>query len=202
MWVQTLLVVGRLVEQDHVRVTEEGLSQQHLHLDARVGVPHELLVQRHVHPEALEYARCVALGLPAAELGKLLLELGGADAVLVIEVGLLIERVLFFAALVETHVSHDNGVEHRVIVVQALVLLEHRHAPLGVEHDAAAGGLQLAGEDLDKGGFARAVCADDAVAVAGRELQVHARKEHGRPELDGEIVDRKHSGLLCCLPSS
>ena len=67
-------VVGRLVQQDHVRMAEEGLGQQHLDLDAGVGVAHEVLVQRHVHAETLENAARVALGLPAAELGKLLLQ--------------------------------------------------------------------------------------------------------------------------------
>ena len=155
-------------------MAEEGLGQQDLHLEAGVHVPHKLSVQAHVHAEALEDAARVALGLPAAELGKFLLQLGGADAVLVIEVGLFIERVLLPAAGIEAGVAHDDGVEHRVIVIEALVLLEDRHALLRVERDAAAGGLKLPGEDLDEGGLARAVCADDAVAVAGGELQVHA----------------------------
>ena len=189
-------VVGRLVEQDHVRVAEESLSQQHLDLDAGVGVAHEISVQRHVHAETLEDAPGVALGLPAAELGEFLLQLGGADPVRVVKVWLFIEGVLLLAAFVEAGIAHDDRVEHGIVVVEALVLLEHRHAALGVEHDAAAGGLELAGENFDKGGLARAVGPDNAVAVARRELQIHAGEEHGRPELDGEIVDCQHSLLL------
>ena len=185
-------VVGRLVEQNHVRVAEEGLGQQYLDLDARVGVPHEVPVQGHVHAEALEDARGVALRLPAAELGKLLLQLRGAQAVVVVEVGLFVDGVLLLPAFVEAGVAHDDGVEHRVVVVEALVLPEDRHAPFGIEHDAAAGGLQLPGEDFDEGGLARAVRADDAVAVARRELEIHAGKQHRRPELNGEIVDCQH----------
>ena len=166
-------VVRRLVEQDDVRLAEERLSQQDLDLEAGVHVAHQRAVELRVHAEALEYAARVALGLPAAQLRELLLELAGADAVLVREVGLLIDGVLLLAALVEAHVAHDDRLEHRVVVVHVLVLLEHGHAGLGVHVDVAAGGVYLAREYLEEGGLARAVGADDAVAVAGRELQVH-----------------------------
>ena len=186
-------VVGRLVQQYHIRVAEEGLGQQHLDLDARVGIPHEAAVQTHVHPQALQDAPGVALGLPAAQLRKLLLQFRRADAVFITEVRLLVDGVLLLAALVKAGISHDDGIQHRELVIQALVLLEHRHAALGIQDHTAACGLQLAGEDLDKCGFAGAVGADDAVAVARGELQVDARKQHARPELHGQIVDSQHS---------
>jgi hypothetical protein len=44
-------------------------------------------------------------------------------------------------------------------------------------NDLAGGGLQIAGEDAQKRGFAGAVGADDAVAVAGSEFQVNMLKK-------------------------
>ena len=167
-------VVGRLVEQDNIRVAEERLREQHLDLEARVYLAHEALVQRGVNAQPLKDAPGVALGLPAAELGELLLKLRGAYAVLIGEIRLIVYRVLLLAAVVEPLVAHDDGVEHGVVVVQALVLLEHRHALLCVERDAAARRFELTGEYLYKGRLTRAVRADDAVAVAGGELQVYA----------------------------
>ncbi len=148
------------------------------------------------HTEPLQDAPGVALTLPATELGVFLLKLGRADAVVVVEIGLFVDRVLLKAALVEARVPHDDGLEHGVLVVETLVLFEHRHAALRIEHDRTRGRLQLAGEDLDEGGFPGAVGADDTVAVPGGKLQVHLGKQHGRPELHGEVVDSKHRRFL------
>ena len=49
-------VVCRLVQQYHVRMTEQCLCQQHLDLQPRVEVLHQRLMQAHVHPEALQDA--------------------------------------------------------------------------------------------------------------------------------------------------
>ena len=173
-------------------MAEERLREQHLYLEARVYLAHKALVQRGVNAQSLKDAPGVALGLPAAELGELLLKLRGTYAVLVGEIRLIVYRAPLFAAVIEPLVAHNDGVEHRVVVVQALVLLEHRHTLLRVERDAAACRFELTGEDLYKGRLARAVCPDDAVAVAGSKLQVYARKQHGRAELHGEVIYRKH----------
>ena len=61
-------------------------------------------------------------------------------------------------------------VEDRLALVGEVVLLEHRHAILRVERDVALRGLEVAGEDAQERGLARAVRADDAVAVARREF--------------------------------
>ena len=188
-------VVGGLVQQNHVRVAEQGLGQQHLHLQPGVDLAHQTLMEIHVHPQPLEDAARVALGLPAAQLREFLLQLCGPDAVLIGEVLLVIDGVLLLAAVVEPLVAHDHRVQHRVIIVQALVLLQHRHPLFGRQGHAAGGGLQLAGENFDKGGLARSVGADDAVAVAGGELQVHPGKQHRGAELHGKVIDRKHSIL-------
>ena len=185
-------VVGGLVEQQHVRVAEERLGQQHLDLQARVKLPHEKPVQGNVHAQSLEDPPRVAFGLVAAELGIFLLQLRRAQAVFVVEVLLLVDGVLLLAALVEPLVPHDDGLEHHAVVVEALVLLEHRHAALGLERDRTAGGLQLPGEDFNKGRFPRAVGADDSVAVPGGKLQIDLGEEHRGTELHGQIVDSEH----------
>ena len=128
-------VVGRLVEEDDVRLAEQRLGEQHLDLEPAVEVGHEGVVELCGHAEAVQDAPGVALGLPAAKLGVLLLQLAGADAVLVGEVGLVVDGVLLLAYVVEALVAHYDGVHDRVLVVHALVLLEHAHARLGVDVD-------------------------------------------------------------------
>ncbi len=166
-------VVGGLVHHEDVGVSEEGLGQQDLHLQPRVHVGHESVVEGGGDAQPLEDAGGVGLGLVAPKLGVLGLELGGLDAVLIGKVLLFIEGVHLPADVVEVLVAHEHRVHDGGGVVLVLILLEHRHPGLGQDAHLAGGGLQLAGEDLQEGGFARAVGADDAVAVALDELQVH-----------------------------
>ena len=82
-----------------------------------------------------------------------------------------------------------------VRVILVLVLLQNGHARAGLEGNAAGGGLELAGEDFQERRLARAVRADDAVAVAGRELQVDLLKQNAAAELHGEVGNRDHIGF-------
>ena len=165
-------VVGGLVQQDDVRLAEQGLGQQHLDLLPGVHGGHHGLMKLHGDAEALQQLRRVALRLPAAQLGVLLLQLRRPQPVLVVEVRLFVDGVLLLADVVERHVAHDDGLQNGVLVVHGLVLLQHAHTGLGVDVDRALGGFDLPGDDFQKRGFARAVGADDAVAVAAGELQV------------------------------
>ena len=196
-------VVGGLVQQQDVGVAEQGLSQQHLHLETGVQGLHVVIVQVHPDAQALENAAGVGLGLVTAHLGVLCLEVGSPQAVLVGEVLLLVQGVHLPANLVQGLVAHDDRVQHGVGVIGVLVLLQHGHAHLGQDGHRAAGGLQLAGEDFQKGGFTSAVGADDAVAVAPGELQVapgelqvHVGEQGGALIAQGQIRNSNHVGLL------
>ena len=169
-------------------MTEKRLGQKNLDLQSGINFAHQLSVQFHRHTQTLQDPAGIALGFPAAQLGKLLLQLGGADAVLVGEVLFFIDGVLFLAAVIEALVSHDDGVQHDAIVIEALVLLQDGHALFGRKHHRTACRLQLAGENLDKGGFPGAVGTDDAVAVAGGELKIHPAEQHRRAKLHAEVI--------------
>ena len=187
-------IVRRLVEQDDVRVAEERLRQQDFHLEARIHVGHHGLVILRRYAEALQDAGRIRLRLPAAEIGKLLLELGGTDAVLVRHLVLGVDGVLLLAAVVQALVAHDDRVHDGIGIVHRLILLEDGHSGLGVNIDAAGARLELAGEDLQERGLAGAVGADDTVAVAGGKLQVHLGKQRGSAVLQREVINSDHFG--------
>ena len=134
----------------------------------------------------------VALGLPASQLGVLLLQLAGQHSVLVGHLLLGVERFLFLADLIEAQVAHNDRVHHSIRVVGVLILFQHGHADFGQDRDLAAGGLQLTGEDFQKRGLARAVGANDAVAVALDELQVHVGEQRLAAVLQPQISDSNH----------
>ena len=81
-------------------MAEERLRQQDFHLQARIHVGHHRLVMLRRDAEPLQDAGCIRFRLPAAEIGKLLLELGGADAVLVRHLVLGVDGVLLLAAVI------------------------------------------------------------------------------------------------------
>ena len=118
------------------------------------------------------------------------------DAVLLRHLLLLVEGVLLLADVIQALVAHDDRVHHVVGVVGVLILLEHRHAGLGQDGHLAGGGLQLAGEDFQEGGFTRAVGADDAVAVALGELEIHVGKEGLAAVGQAQIGNCNHVVLL------
>ena len=66
-------VVGGLVHHQQVGIAEQRLGQQDLHLQPGVQGGHVVIVELGADAKALEDAAGVALGLPAAQLGVLLL---------------------------------------------------------------------------------------------------------------------------------
>ncbi|CAN4008239.1 Restriction alleviation protein, Lar family, partial [Dysosmobacter welbionis] len=94
--------------QDDVRLAEEGLGQQHLHL-LLGGQRAHLAVQNVLgQSQALDQAAHVALRLPAVHVGKLRLQFAGLHTVGVGEVLLGVEGVLLLHDIVEPLVAHDD----------------------------------------------------------------------------------------------
>ena len=150
-------------------------------------------MQLHGDAKTLQKARSVGLCLPAIELCKLGFQLAGAHAVVLGEVVLFIEGVLFLHNIVQVLVAHDDSIENRIGVVLVLVLLQNGKARAGLEKHLAGGRFQLAGENFQKRRLARAVRADDAVAVAGGKLQVDLLKKNAAAKLHGKIGNGNHA---------
>ena len=68
-------VVGRLVEEQHVGIPEQRLCKQNLDLHFRIQLTHAHAVIFGGNIQCVEQRLCLALRLPAVQLGKLALEL-------------------------------------------------------------------------------------------------------------------------------
>ena len=91
---------------------------------------------------------------------------------------------------------HDDGIEDGLLVKGELVLPKDRHALPRAHDDLALVCLDLAGQDLEKGGFSGAVGADQAIAVAGGELDVDVLEEDPFPVGKGDVCCRDHEPVF------
>src|SRR6185369_5316209 len=87
---------------------------------------------------------------------------------------------------------HDDGVEDRFLVEGELVLPEDRHAFPWSHEDFALVRLDFAGQDFQEGRFSGAVGPDQAVAVAGGELDVDVFEEDPLAVGESDIGCRNH----------
>ncbi len=65
---------------------------------------------------------------------------------------------------------------------------------LAVQHDLARGGLVRPREDLDEGGLARAVLAEQAVHLAGQHVEVHPVERLGAREVLDDALHAQQGG--------
>ena len=162
-------VVRRLVEQQHVGVRGEHLGEQHAQLEAAGERRQRLAVDLARDAEPLEDLARPRLERVAVVAQDQVLELGIAVGV---ELGLGVgqELLLLDHRLPDLVVAHHRHLEDRHVLVAEVVLLEHAELEaLGHRHRPLAR-LLVTGEDLQEGGLARAVRPNQAITVAGVEL--------------------------------
>ena len=81
---------------------------------------------------------------------------------------------------------------HRVDAERAGVVDRLDRDLLALQDDPPAGGRLEAAEDLEQGGFARAVVADQAEHLAALEVHVHVDQRRDGPVLLGDVLDPEH----------
>ena len=118
-------MVRRLVEEQRLRMTEEGLRQENPDLLAALKLGHRPLVKLIGNIEALKEDGRVALGAVAVFLPDDALELAEAHAVLVGERGLRVQDFARLEGVPEPAVPHDDRVDHAELVERELVLSQH-----------------------------------------------------------------------------
>jgi hypothetical protein len=186
-------VVGRLIEQQHVGIAEEGLRKQHLHLLRAAKFLHAHVMEGFADAHVAEEFCGIAFGRPAAHLAELVFEVSGAEHVGFGSIGIVVDRLLLLHDAVHLGVAHDHGVEHQFLFVFEVVLLQCGHPFALVDGDMAARGVNLARNDLEQSGFARAIGTDHTVAVAFGEFKIRLIKKYTLAILQGEIGNSDHA---------
>ena len=85
-----------------------------------------------------------------------------------------------------------HHVEHPLILVAELVLVQLAEAQARLQHDVAGARLEIAAEHLHERGFAAAVGADQPIAVAVGEFDRDLLEQRLGAELHGDIGSGEH----------
>ena len=92
--------------------------------------------------------------------------------------------------------SHDDGIENRLLVEGELVLAENRHSMSRGDDDFALVRFNLSGEDFEESRFAGAVGANEPIAVPRGEFYVDAFEYYPFAIRKGYVRGTDHSRLL------
>ena len=180
--------VGGLVQKNDGRMAEQGLRQQDLHLLPAIQRAHLGLMQLRGDADAVEQLGRFGFRVPAVHFGKFAFQHRSPFAVRIAEIRLHVERVFFLHDVVQTPVAHNDRVHHGVFVILEVVLFQHGHAVFLLDGHGAGGGRQLARDDPEQGGLARAVGSDDAIAVIRLEEQIHMLVQKVSRKLKADVV--------------
>ena len=91
---------------------------------------------------------CICLCFPTVHLSKLAFKLTGTDTILVGEVFLHINSFFFFHDIVQSLVTHDNGIQNSKRIILEMILFQERKSLSRCDGHVTVCGLQLSGKDL------------------------------------------------------
>jgi len=185
-------VVRRFIEQENVRVAEQGLCQEHANLLATVEVRHQVVMEFFGNAEALEEHCCVGVGFVTADFAKARFDFHGLHALFFGHFRQSVKFVTFFAQFIKFWETHHYSFENRVVFVGEVVLLEDGDTFARVLRDFTRVRFEFARKNLEECGFAGTVCADNTVAIAALEGKVHFLEENAATILKTDIRNIKH----------
>ncbi len=164
-------VVGRFVQQQRLRIAEQRLGQQHANFLPALQLAHLALVQLIGKVQSLQQQRGVGVGGVAVLFADDALQLAQPHAVVVGQLRLGIDDLALFHGGPQPLVAHDDRVDDAVGVEGKLVLAQH--AELARLHHRALLRLQLAGQQLHKGGLTGTVRARQTVTLSRSKRRGH-----------------------------
>ncbi len=189
-------VIGRFIQQQDVRIGKQCLREQHAQLPAGGNGTHRAKMLFGGDAHAMQQLAGARLRRVAVELGKLRLQLGSVQVILLAGLRIGVDRILLAHAVPHLLVALQHHIQHPLLLVGKLILLEESHAFVGIERDIAGRRLQAARQDFHQRRLARAIRPDQAIAVALPELDRNILKQRLGPELYGDVRSNEHEKIL------
>ena len=185
-------VVGRFVEQQHVRVAEQCLREQYAQLPAGRDAAHQSFVLFERNADTEQQFAGARFGGVAVEFREFDFEVGNLHAVVFAHLRQRVDPVALLLHAPQVRVTHDHGVEHAEIFERELILAQLAEANVRLDRHVARGRRHVAAEDLHERRFAGAVRADQAIAIAVAELDRDVFEQWLRAELNREVGGGNH----------
>ncbi|CUJ08852.1 Uncharacterised protein [Achromobacter aegrifaciens] len=185
-------VVGRFVQQQHVRIREQGLRQQHAQLPARRHFAHRQVVLVDSDFQAQQQFAGAGFGGVAVVLGELGFQVGRAHVVVFGRFRIGVDGVALGHGGPHLGVTHHDDVQHAQVFKRELILAQLAQAHARLQRHVARRGFQVAADDLHEGRLAGTIGPDQPVAVAFPELDADVLEKGFGTELDGEIGGGDH----------
>ena len=185
-------MVGRLIQKKNIRITKKCLCKKDFDLLCTGQLAHHIVVKFCLDSKSVQKRCGIRFCFPSVQGCKFCFELARFDTVLICEVFFCVQRLFLFHDLIETGISHDNGVEYRIAVVFEVVLLQERKTLTWCEDDFSAGRFKLPGKDLKKCRFSGSVRSDQTVAVAFCKFDIYIFKQGFLPYAEGDITCTNH----------
>ncbi len=131
-------------------------------------------------------------GVVTAVFGEHALEFRRPHVILVGGVGIGVDAIALLHRRPQLRMAAHDHVEHALILVAELVLIQLAEPHPDLQHHVAGACLEIAAQHLHERGLARTVRADQAVTIAVAELDRHLLEERLGAELNGDIGCGKH----------
>ena len=185
--------VGRFVQKDDVRLTEQSLRQKYLNLFLFHQGVHSAVQNVVGKPQTLDQAADVGLRFPTVHFRELAFQLRCANSVFIGEIFLGVQGVLLFHDVIQTLVSHDDRIQYGVFFECKVVLLQYGHAHLRRHRHRTGGRFQISGQDSQECGLTGAVGTDDPITISRCKLQVHVLEQRLSAEIQTDIGNCDHT---------
>jgi hypothetical protein len=168
------------------------LCQENAQLEPGRELAHRTLVLRFIDAGIDQDRAGAGLSRVAAVLGKASLELSGAHVIGVGCVRIRIDTIALLHRLPHFDVALHHDIEHALIFICELVLVELAEPHARLQHDLACAGFEFAAQDLHKRGLAATVRPDQPIAVAAAKLEGNILEEWLGFKLNGEVGCNEH----------
>ena len=116
-------VVRRLVQKQHVGVSEQCLRQQNAHLLFCVQIRHQRIMQLFGNFQSVQKLPRLIFRVVSAQLGELSFQFARADAVLFRKIGIRVQSVLLVHNVHQFFKTEHYGPQYRFVIVFVLILL-------------------------------------------------------------------------------
>ena len=160
-------MVRGLVKQEGLRISKQGLRQQHADFLPALQLAHGPFVQFIWNVQALQKDGRVALRRVSVFLADNSFQFPKPHAVRITNLGLGINFVALLGGCPQPLIAHDDGVNRAIPVKGKLVLAQH--ADLSRVNDRPLLRVDLAGQELHESGFSGAVRPGKSIAFPRRK---------------------------------